>query len=68
MYEFTQGINIYDKTQVMFQPCELLATGISAMDILHCLPQYCKLGMTEHIVLAQILAVLCYDKSLSYET
>ena len=32
MNEFTQGINIYDKTQVMFQPCELLATGISAMD------------------------------------
>ena len=31
MNEFTQGINIY-KTQVMFQPCELLATGVSAMD------------------------------------
>ena len=32
MNKFTQGTNIYVKTQEMLQPCELLATGISAMD------------------------------------
>ena len=32
MNEFTQGTDIYVKTQEMLQPCELLATGISAMD------------------------------------
>ena len=28
--EFTQGSDIYDRTQAMFQPCKILATGISA--------------------------------------
>ena len=32
MNEFTQGINIYVKTQEMFQDYKLLATGISAMN------------------------------------